>query len=190
MKIRARHAARVTATAALLVVGARCATDTGGRSATRQADDTTTYAVQRLALDSLFNGREHAQRLVLWATDVTNGPALEPLGSVVTRSATPRTIDVTRLAPSLPARTLTEDAVADLFRRNADGWAAFYREYSGSAGLVELSPVWLAPDGSTATTYVGRSCGEHCRNAWRILARRQDGRWRIEDLTWVRVPGV
>ena len=190
MKIRARHAARVTATAALLVVGARCATDTGGRGATRQADDTTTYAVQRLALDSLFNGREHAQRLVLWATDVTNGPALEPLGSVVTRSAAPRAIDVTRLEPSLPARTLTEDAVADLFRRNADGWAAFYREYSGSAGLVELSPVWLAPDGITATTYVGRSCGEHCRNAWRILARRQDGRWGIEDLTWVRVPGV
>ncbi|MFL5581148.1 MAG: hypothetical protein ACJ8AO_12300, partial [Gemmatimonadaceae bacterium] len=106
MKIRARHAARVTAMAALLVVGARCETDTGGRSATRQADDATTYAVQRLALDSLFNGREHAQRLVLWATDVIDGPALEPLGSAVMRSAAPRPIDITRLAPSLPARTL------------------------------------------------------------------------------------
>jgi hypothetical protein len=191
VKRYARRAARVMATAALLVVTtARCATDAGTGNAVRQADDTTTVSVQRLALDSLFSGREHAQRLVLWATDAPDGPALEALGSAVRRPAAPRVIDVTRLAPSLPARTLTEDAVADLFRRNPDGWAAFYREHPGSSGLVELSPVWLAPDGTTATTYVGRSCGEHCRHAWRLRARRQDGRWRIGELTWVRVPGA
>jgi hypothetical protein len=144
--------------------------------------------VQRLALDSLFTGRERAQRLVLWATDAADGPALEALGPIIPRATMPRTIDVARLAPSLPARTMTEAAVAALFQKNPDGWAAFFRENSGSAGLVELSPVWLTTGGDSATTYVGRSCGEHCRNAWRASARRTSSGWIMTELAWVRVP--
>ena len=175
---------------ALAVTGARCAFGPGEDRVRREADAATSYAVQRVALDSLFTGREHAQRLVVWATDAADGPALEALGPLIPRTTMRRTIDVARLAPTLPARAMTEAAVAALFRTNPDGWAAFFREYPGSSGLVELSPVWLSPGGDSATTYVGRSCGEHCRNAWRVSARRAGSRWIIIGLEWLRVPGA
>ena len=190
MSRRARHSARVTVAVALAVAGARCAGDIGANHVRREADETTSYDVQRVALDSLFNGRERARRLVLWESDAADGPALEALRSTIPRVTMSRRIDVVRLAPSLPARTLTEAAVADLFRKNPDGWAAFFRENAGSAGLIELSPVWLSPGGDSATTYVGRSCGEHCRNAWRVSARRTSSRWIITELQPVRVPGA
>lgn len=186
---RARRAARVTLTVALAVAGVRCAGDIDANHVRREADETTAYEVQRVALGSLFSGRERAQRLVLWESDAENGPALESLRSTLPRARKSHTIDVTRLAPSLPARTLGEAAVAELFRKNPDGWAAFFRENPGSSGLVELSPVWLSGDGDSATTYIGRSCGEHCRNAWRVSARRMSSRWTVTAVQWVRVPG-
>jgi hypothetical protein len=187
--IDARRAARVALAIGVVAVAARCDHDRD-ETRPREADAATAYEVQRVALDSLFNGREHAQRLVLWATDAGNGPVLEALARVVLKSADPRTIDVAHLSSSLPARVMTETAVTELFRRNADGWAAFFRENAGAAGLVELSPVWLSPDGVHATTYIGRACGEHCRNAWWVSVRQTSGRWHIQELRWVRVPGV
>jgi hypothetical protein len=184
---RARRAARVTLAVALATAGARCAGD--ARHVRREADAATSYDVQRVALDSLFNGRERAQRLVLWESDAADGPALEVVRSTIPRARKSRTIDIARLAPSLPARTLAETAVADLFRRNPDGWAAFFRENAGSAGLIELSPVWLSRDGDSATTHVGRSCGEHCRNVWRVSARRMSARWTITEVQWLRAAG-
>ena len=190
MSYRARRAARVIVTVALAAASARCVTGDAARGVRHQADEATSYAVQRVALDSLFDGREHARRLVLWATDAADGPALEALRSTIRRATISRPIDVARLAPPLPGRTMTEAAVAELFRENPDGWAAFFRENPGSAGLIELSPVWLSADGDSATTYVGRSCGEHCRNAWRVSARRVSSRWSITELQWVRVAGT
>jgi hypothetical protein len=168
------------------------ACDASERAATsnRFAGEATFYAVQRLALDSLFNGRERARRLVLWASDAGDGPVLEALGSLVAKPPEPRTIDVARLAASLPARVMTEIQLGEHFRRNPDAWAAFFRDNPAAAGVVELSAVRLSADGDSATTYVGRSCGEHCRHAWRIVARRDGERWRIVDLEWVRVPGA
>ncbi len=185
----ARRAARVTLAVLVAVAGARCTGDADANHVRREADETTSYDVQRVALDSLFNGRERAQRLVLWESDAANGPVLEALRSTLPRVRQSHTIDVARLAPSLPTRTLTEAAVADLFRKNPDGWAAFFREHPGSSGLVELSPVWLSGNGDSATTHIGRSCGEHCRNAWRVSARRMGSRWTVTDVQWVRVPG-
>jgi hypothetical protein len=185
----ARRVARVMLAVSLAGTGARCAFGPGEDRVRREADEATSYAVQRLALDSLFTGRERAQRLVLWATDAADGPALEALGPIIPKATMHRTIDVVRLAPSLPARAMTEAAVAALFRENPDGWAAFFRENPGSSGLVELSPVGLT-GGDSATTYVGRSCGEHCRNAWRVSARRTSSRWIITGLEWMRFPGA
>jgi hypothetical protein len=178
---------------ALAVPGAYVAAcDAGGRSSgDRTADATIAYAVQRLALDTLFNGAEHHERLVLWATDGGNGPALEALGTEIVRPDTPHAIDIAALAPTLPARVMTEVELSVLFRNNPDAWAAFFRENSGAAGLVELSPVRLTADGARAATYVGRSCGEHCRNVWRFVAqRRPDGVWRVDTVRWVRAPAA
>jgi hypothetical protein len=187
VRSRARRAARAALVVALSLAGAGCARGDRSHGATREADEATSYDVQRVALDSLFNGRERAQRLVLWDSDAADGPALE---SAIPRTAAPRVTDIARLAPSLPARTMSEAAVADLFRENPDGWAAFFRENPGSSGLVELSPVWLSADGDSATTYVGRSCGEHCRHVWRVSVRRMRSRWKIIDLQPVRVAGT
>lgn len=187
MSGRARGLARVILIAAWALAGVQCTAHDGPRT-DREADEATSYDVQRAALDSLFNGREHAQRLVLWATDAADGPVLEALGSTITRATAWHRIDIVRLSPSLPARVMTEAALTDLFRRNPDAWATFFRENPGAAGLVELSPVRLSADGIHATTQVGRACGEHCRNAWWVAARRANGRWRIEALRWVRVP--
>ena len=175
----------------LAVLGAYVAAcDAGGRSSgDRTADATTAYAVQRLALDTLFNGAEHHERLVLWATDGGDGPALEALGDEIVRPDTPSVIDVGALAPTLPARVMTEAELSVLFRNNPDAWAAFFREHPGAAGLVELSAVRLSADGARAATYVGRSCGEHCGNVWRFVAqRRPDGVWRVDTLRWVQPP--
>ena len=168
----------------------RCVADRGDR-VDRGTSERTAYAVQRLALDTLFNGREHATRLVLWASDAGDGPALEALGAPLARPKVPRSIDVSRLVPSLPARVVSEADLTTLFRRHPDAWAAFFREHPGAPGLVELSPVRLSPDGRVAETYVGRSCGEHCRNVWRVrVSRAADGNWRVDTLEWVRVPGA
>jgi hypothetical protein len=190
----ARHGrrARMTASATLIaaaLVGAGCAADRGTPNVTRLADERTGYAVQRLALDSLFSGREHASRLVLWSTDAADGPVLEAVGVAVVRPKAPRVVDVTKLAPSLPARVMDEATLTALFRRYPDAWAEFFREHPGAAGLVELAPVVLSDGGRTARTYVGRSCGEHCWSAWQLTARRDaSGRWRLTDLHWVRLP--
>ena len=189
MRLAAR-ALRAVRLVALAVLGMACRGEGRSRQQRPEAADATTHAVQRLALDTLFNGRERAARLVLWATDAGNGPALESLGLAVAPSREPRAIDLPRLAPSLPARVMTEAQVAALFREHPDGWAAFFRDNPGAAGLVELSPVRLVDDGRGAETYVGRSCGEHCRNVWRLTARRvSSSGWRVDSLQWVRVRG-
>ena len=187
MIVLARHVLRASLTGAALFATVHCASPSGSRL----ADSDDAYAVQRLALDSLFNGREHAGLLVIWATDAGDGPALESSGVLVRHRDTAQPIDLARLAPTLPARLVTEAALADLFRRNPDGWAAFYRENHGTPGVVELSPVAITPDGLTATTIVGRSCGEHCRHAWRVVTTREpSGGWRIRQLDWLRLPMV
>lgn len=175
--------------AAAAALAARCAGD--GRHATDTVADAARYAVWRLALDTLFNGREHARRLVLWASDRGDGPVLDALGAQVPREPAPRAIDIVKLSASLPARVMRESELEALFRRYPDAWAAFYRENPGAAGLVELSPVRVLGDARAAEAYevyVGRSCGEHCRNAWRIVARRDAaGTWRVDSLAWVVV---
>jgi hypothetical protein len=191
LTVLARRQRRASLLVAVALFGVWCARDRAAPNADRVADEATSYAVQRLALDAVFNGREHAQRLVLWSTDAGDGPALEALGSAVAEPRVPRAIDVAKLAPSLPATVMDQAALAKLFRRYPDAWAAFFRAHPGAAGLVELSPVRLSRDGLMAETYVGRSCGEHCRSAWRLTVRRDaGGRWSITDLHFVRLPPV
>ena len=161
-----------------------------GANSTPAPDDATTYAVQRLALDSLFTSREHHARIVVWATDAGDGPVLEALGAIVVRPAHARVIDLAQLAPVLPVRLMNERELATLFRENPDAWAAFFRENPEAAGLVELSPVRLSRDGQVAETIIGRSCGEHCRNAWRLRERRVNSAWQIASLQWLPIRGV
>jgi hypothetical protein len=150
--------------------------------------DNAAYTVQRIALDTLFNGREHARELVIWSSD-SAGPVLESILSEQHRKQT--RIDIHRLDPTIPANAIDEPALTLLFRDHPDGWAEFFRLFPRSSGLVELSPVRFSSGDSVAEVFVGRSCGEHCRNAWRIVARRGPvGAWRVAELRWIAVPGT
>ena len=146
------------------------------------------YAIQRLALDTLFNGREHARELVIWSSD-SAGPALE--GILSKQGLKHSRIHVESLEPTIPATAIDETRLTDLFRDHPDAWAEFFRRHPHSSGLVELSPVRYSSGDSMAEVFVGRSCGEHCRNAWRVVARRDPGgAWTVVDLRWITVPGT
>jgi hypothetical protein len=155
-------------------------------TACRLTDDAS-YAIQRIALDTLFNGREHSRELVVWSSDSV-GPALEAILPQQHLQHTRLRVD--RLNATIPATAIDERTIARLFREHPDGWEEFFRRHPRSSGLVELSPVRFS-SGESAEVFVGRSCGRHCQNAWRVVLRRDPvGAWRVTRLQWVAVPGT
>ena len=150
------------------------------------ASGDATDAIQRIALDTLFNGREHARELVIWSSD-SPGPALENILSQ--QQLKHARIDIQQLKPTIPATVVDEQALTDLFREHPDGWAEFFRLHPRSSGLVELSTVRFSSGNRVAETIVGRSCGPHCQNAWQIVTKRDaSGAWKVADVQWIRVP--
>jgi hypothetical protein len=90
-------------------------------------------------------------------------------------------------AVGIPVTLASATDMVRLFREHADGWRAFYRQYAGTPGLVELGRVRYA--GRTATVVVGRSCGEHCLHAWRVTVRAGGDRvWRVTGVAPFTVP--
>ena len=125
--------------------------------------------VQGAAVRALFVTREHARQLVVWADPDEPGPTFDVIPHA------PARVDVGAVAAAVPTSVVPVRAadLARLFRAHPDGWAAFYATYPGAPGLVELArPVWSGD--TLATVVVGRACGEHCLNAWRVTVR--DGR--------------
>jgi hypothetical protein len=176
------RAARVTwwaAAAAVIVAGC------GGRD----ADDDA--RVQGAALRHLFRERERAGRLVVWADAAEVGPVFAALGVPADRvdrlAVGARAADGLTAAVGVPVTLASATDMARLFREHADGWRAFYRQYAGTPGLVELGRVRYAD--RTATVVVGRSCGEHCLHAWRVtLGAGAGGAWRATGVEPLRVP--
>ena len=164
------------ALAAAVAVSAAC----GGE---RRAKAKGGTAVQSAVVSFLFLEREHARSIELWADSTRAGPVLSVLGIRPSVLASLR----------VPARTgatlhrITSDTMATIFRDNPDGWEAFFRRYPASSGLVEVSPVTFDGD-SMATVTVGRSCGEHCAVAWRlVVARGADGTLPIRKIEYLPV---
>ena len=151
------------------------------------APDDASYAIQRLALDTLFNGREHARALVIWSSD-SAGPVLE---SFLSKQSLRHkgSIDLTRLNPTLPTVAIDEASITRIFREHPDAWAEFFRRYPRSSGLVEISTVRFSSGNRVADLLVGRTCGPHCQNAWQIVAKRDTSdTWKVAELHWIRVP--
>ena len=125
--------------------------------------------VEAAAIRELFFTREHARVLVLWTDRAERGPTFELLGRLNAA------VDPAALSAAIPARVVGVVAsdLARLFSAHPDGWAAFYAQYPGAPGLVELAaPTWRGD--TLATVIVGRACGEHCFQAWQVTVR--DGR--------------
>ena len=151
--------------------GVRCAVAAlaaaGAVASCARPDAAADAGVQAAAVRELFVTREHARQLVLWADPREAGPTFELLGAH-DAGADPRTL---ASAIPVPVRSVIAANLARLFRAHPDGWAAFYVAYPGAPGLVELArPAWSGD--TLATVVVGRACGEHCFNAWRVTVRR------------------
>ena len=144
--------------------------------------------MQRAALTTLFLEREHAARLVLWRGPLADAPTLGALAGVDTL----RTADVDPRALALPVLVDTANlrSLTEHFRAHPDAWRAWFARFPGAPGLVEMTAP-RAADGSAAGAelLVGRSCGEHCRMAWRVRVRRRaDGAWRTDSVISLRLP--
>ena len=145
-------------------------------------------AVQRAALTTLFLEREHAARLVLWRGPLVDAPTLGALPGADTLPAAGG--DPRALSLPVPVDTANLRTVTAHFRAHPDAWRAWFARHAGSPGLVELTiPRAVDATGTTAELLVGRSCGEHCRMAWRVRVRRQrDGAWRTVSVISLRLP--
>jgi hypothetical protein len=144
-------------------------------------------AVQRAALTTLFLEREHAARLVLWRGPLADAPTLGLLPRADTLPAGDG--DPRALALPVPVDTANLQSLTEHFRINPDAWRAWFVRHPGSPGLVELTaPSRAASSDSVAELLVGRSCGEHCRMAWRVRVRRaSDGAWRTDSVITLRI---
>lgn len=149
--------------------------------------------MQRAALVTLFAERERAGQLLLWRDPrpdaLRDAPTLGLLAGAGAADA-PLALaepDVAALALPLPARTIAPAEVAAHFRVHPDGWEAWFRRFAGSGGVVELTvPRAVAAD--TALVVVGRACGEHCRQAWRVTVAREGRAWRTASVEPLALP--
>lgn len=137
--------------------------------------------------------REHAQRVNLWLDNAAASPVF---GDATIRRTIGREplalakLDTSALLLPFPIHGETLASLETLFAARAIGWDAFFREYPGTAGLVEVTAPVIASDGG-ATLFVGRVCGEHCRTVWRLrLSRAQGDRWQVDSVVAIRLPNA
>ena len=125
---------------------------------------------------------------MLWRGPLVDAPTLGALpgaDALPVAGGDPRALSL-----PVPVDTANLQTVTAHFRAHPDAWRAWFARYAGSPGLVELTiPRALDATGMTAELLVGRSCGEHCRMAWRVRVRRQpDGAWRTDSVVSLRLP--
>jgi len=146
-------------------------------------------AIQRAALSTLFIEREHSQLLVLIDVARDSAPVLHDTLANPDRAEL-QLPDSAALALPIAVRVVTLRDVETVFREHADGWAAWYRRYPVSAGIVELTAPTVSGDArESARIVVARACGEHCRAVWRVTVQRdRDGRWRTVSVAAVGLP--
>lgn len=177
--MRADRGARRGAVLAVAVAVAACAPSRRALPATDQA------AIAGAALTTLFLEREHAGELILWDGTLREAPALSEL-------ALGDSLDVLRVVPvtlPVPVHTIGLDSLEAHFRAHAEAWGAWYAAHPRSGGIVAVTaPLRAVNDAGRASVLVGRLCGDHCRQVWRVVARRDGETWRTDSVSAVRVP--
>ncbi len=120
--------------------------------------------VERVVLRELFLLRERASRIVLYEGPLESAPALGAAGL-------PDGMTLSRLpAAQVDGESISAGALVTLFRRNPDGWRAWFQRFPGSSGLVERTAPLVR--GDSAVMVVARTCGEHCQQGWIVNAAR------------------
>ena len=80
-----------------------------------------------------------------------------------------------------PPKLVSSEELKSLFERSK--WAAFYRKYEDSDGLIELSAVGFNADKTVAVVYMGHSCGVLCGGGRFHVMQKKDGKW--VQLEWL-----
>ena len=139
--------------------------------------------IARVALKQLFLTRERAHAVALWrdATVTLSLPA------TLASDAAPRlALDSATLALPVPTRAEDRASMDAFFRANPKGWDAWFIANPASAGLIEVAEPRVHDN--DATIVVGRACGEHCRNAWRLTLKRIRHEWVVQAIDVLPVP--
>ncbi len=162
----------------------------GCRAPALTADDI--LRVQRAALTALFLQREHAQQLTLWRGPRLHAPTLGELtkNAGVADSVPLLLPDTSQLQLPIAVHTVDLVMLEQFFQSHPTGWDAWYAKYPGSNGLIELTaPILNSWSRHEATLLIARTCGEHCRSAWRLTAQRAPGgEWHITKITALPLP--
>ncbi len=72
------------------------------------------------------------------------------------------------------------------FRAHPSGWDAWFAAHPANAGLIEVAEPRVHRN--DATVVVGRACGEHCRNAWRVTLKRIRHEWVVQTIDVLPIP--
>ena len=160
-------------------------------------------AIVGAALLELFAVRARSRELLLWQDPVRDAPVF---GNAAVRSivapyqhnpARPSrlrpfalaVVDSAALVLPIPWRPVRLATLEAHFREHAAGWDSWFRLHPGSTGVVEVTvPIPEGEARDRASVLVGRACGEHCRNAWRVTLRRSEGVWRADSVVALPMP--
>jgi hypothetical protein len=160
-------------------------------------------AVQAAVIDSLFV-RDTTRRVVVGDSTISGGrhfvdedyrSALRKLGKLPAALRTDfetvgrRRRRVDSLAVRVPVIRFTRAARAGLqAQRDPDEyWQTFYRQYSGSSGLIELSRPGFSRDRSVALVHVEYRCGPRCGGTLYVLLERMAGAWHVARVAQPRI---
>lgn len=75
-----------------------------------------------------------------------------------------------------------------LFSTNGvSGWWLFYHKYPGSSGIISFSRVGFSREHDQAFVYASRGCGGLCGEGWKVLLRKTERGWVIQEklMVWV-----
>lgn len=142
----------------------------------------TQVDIARVAIRQLFLTRERAQALTLWRD--TLSLTLRALPDADARERLP--LDSATLALPIPTHVADQHQMEAFFRTHRTGWDAWFAANPANGGLIEVAAPRV--EGNDASIVVGRACGEHCRNAWRLTLRRIRHEWVVQRITVLPVP--
>ena len=82
----------------------------------------------------------------------------------------------------IPNELMSEDEIGGLFGAKGGGWEAFYKQYSGSLGLVHFSKVGFNSRHDQAFVYVATACQSTCGYGEYVLLNKENQKWIVKVL--------
>jgi hypothetical protein len=84
------------------------------------------------------------------------------------------------LHPAIDYELVDSAQLDSFFKRGGGDWAAFYKRFPGSSGIMTFSRVGFSEDGTQALFYVSNQCGGLCGAGMYVVMEKRNGSWSIE----------